>query len=192
MTIASVWSWVTYTVVMPTRRGAGGSRSASPRAGSRRDSRAARRAAGPRLDHERARERDALLLATRELARVAVLVAPRAARRGRISLPVASRGRRAPRALEAKAEGDVLRDRHVRPQRVALEHHAPCSAARAARPAWSTRDSDRRPRSRGLGLQKARQQPSVVVLPHPEGPSSATSSPGFTSSERFSTAATAP
>jgi len=32
----------------------------------------------------------------------------------------------------------------------------------------------------------------VVVLPQPEGPSSATSSPGFTSSERPSTAATSP
>src|ERR1041384_7463055 len=42
------------------------------------------------------------------------------------------------------------------------------------------------------GLRNPATRRSVVVLPQPEGPSSATSSPGFTSSESPSTAATSP
>jgi len=42
------------------------------------------------------------------------------------------------------------------------------------------------------GWRKPATSRSVVVLPQPEGPRSETSSPGLTSSERLSTAATSP
>src|SRR5256714_15507523 len=42
------------------------------------------------------------------------------------------------------------------------------------------------------GVRKPATRRSVVVLPQPEGPSSASSSPGFTSSDRPSTAPTSP
>src|ERR1043166_6278880 len=42
------------------------------------------------------------------------------------------------------------------------------------------------------GARKPATSRSVVVLPHPDGPSSATSSPGLTSSERSSAAETSP
>ena len=85
----------------------------------------------PRLDHQRARERDALLLAARErLDR---------ARRGTIEPDVRERGRGARAALRLRdaarlePERDVLLDRHVREERVVLKHHPEAAHARCAR-----------------------------------------------------------
>ena len=74
-----------------------------------------------RLDDQRAGERDALLLAAGKLRRIALgeRAEPRGGEDGldllgddgAVELP------------ELQAVGDVLGDRHVRPQRVALEHH---------------------------------------------------------------------
>src|SRR5216684_5188320 len=72
-----------------------------------------------RLDHHGAGERDALLLAARELGGIAL------GQRGELDgvehlhdLPA---DRRAVEPAQLEAEGDVLRHRHVRPDRIALE-----------------------------------------------------------------------
>src|SRR5262245_6912778 len=76
----------------------------------------------PRLEHQGARHRDALLLAARELTRQAV-VEPGEAEQGQ---PRPRGGDRplARLAAGAQAVADVLEHGHVRKQRVGLEHHA--------------------------------------------------------------------
>jgi hypothetical protein len=81
-----------------------------------------------RLDHDRARDRDALLLAAGQLPRQLVLVAGEldqreCARDARLHLV----GRR---AAHHQAERHVAPDRHVRKQRVVLEHHAEAALLR--------------------------------------------------------------
>ena len=74
-----------------------------------------------RLVDERARERDALLLAAGELARLALLhalEAHRAQRRGDARAHLV-----AAHALDAQPERHVLEHAHVREERVRLEHH---------------------------------------------------------------------
>jgi hypothetical protein len=74
-----------------------------------------------RLEHERAGERDALLLAARDPRRVAVQVVRQA---DELEHPLDALLHLTLRQLpQPQAEGDVLEHRHVRPQRVALEHH---------------------------------------------------------------------
>ena len=75
-----------------------------------------------RFDRDSARHRDALLLAARELVRSAraVIGEPNEFERGR-----GAAGNVGARQLAFfEAERDVLRDCHMRPQRVILEHHA--------------------------------------------------------------------
>ena len=81
--------------------------------------------------------------------------------------------------LHAQAEGDVLEHRHVPEQRVVLEHEADAGArARGASVASS-------PWKRIAARRRATSSPAMmrssVVLPEPDGPSSATSSPVGTS-----------
>ena len=74
------------------------------------------------LDGDGAGDGDALLLAARKLGRPAVGVggeADQLQRLGHLGVDLATR-----QAAFLEAEGDVLGHRHVRPQRVALEHHA--------------------------------------------------------------------
>ena len=73
------------------------------------------------LDDQRARQRDALLLAAREFARIAV--GELAQLRGAEDRRDLALDRRAVDFAQFEAVGDVLRHRHVRPQRVALEDH---------------------------------------------------------------------
>ncbi len=73
------------------------------------------------LDDQRARERDALLLPARELARIAVREL-REMRGRQDGGELASDGLAVDLA-QHQPIGDVLVDRHVRPQRVALEDH---------------------------------------------------------------------
>ncbi len=81
----------------------------------------------PGLAHDRARQRHALLLAARELTGPAV----------EQMVDLDARGRRAHGALDlrprradhAQREADVLGDRHVRVERVALEHHGDVAIA---------------------------------------------------------------
>jgi hypothetical protein len=81
-----------------------------------------------RLDRERACERDALLLATRQLVRVPAAAILEVDEAQQLGDPAPSRPGR-PRTLQA--ERDVRGDGHVREQRVRLEHHADVPAARA-------------------------------------------------------------
>ena len=75
-----------------------------------------------RMHDERARDRDALLLAARELRGIAILVARQLHELQHAPDPLADLGRRP--ALQLEAEGDVAEHRHVREERVVLEHHA--------------------------------------------------------------------
>ena len=81
-----------------------------------------------RLEDERARERDALLLAAGELARQALVHRHQADRRHRRAGPLARQ--RAGDAGDAQAVGDVGEHVHVRKERVALEHHADVALGR--------------------------------------------------------------
>ena len=124
-------------------------------------------------EHDRAGERDTLLLAPGELSRVAIPV-----------LSAASRSR-APRrparaisvpgdAAHLEREGDVLGGGHVREQRVVLEHHPDVApVGRDARHVLAV-DLDRAARSAARNPATIR---SVVVLPEPDGPSSVRNSP---------------
>ena len=138
------------------------------------------------LDRERAGERHALLLAARELARQAVAKAAELHDLEEAVDP--RRGLRPAHAAGAQAVGHVLRHRHVREQGVVLEDDADVALvgrqmvdrravdAHAAL-AWRTKPATTR---------------NNVVLPQPEGPSRATTSPGSMASVTSSTASVAP
>ena len=126
-----------------------------------------------RLVHERARERDALLLAARELPRLAL----RQARRGRRARASRARGPcqlRPSHALAPQAEGDVLEDRQVREERVALEDGVDVALVRRQADDVAGRRGRSRP---SVGSSKPPIIRSVVVLPQPDGPSSAKNEP---------------
>ena len=80
------------------------------------------------LEHERARERHPLLLAARELARPPAAEALEADQAERIVDPAAGLG--LAEAAHRERKGDVGGDRHVREQRVALEHEADVALGR--------------------------------------------------------------
>jgi hypothetical protein len=75
-----------------------------------------------RLDHQRARERDALLLTAGELRRPPIGKRSEPDQLEDSAHPARHLGTRNLPALQA--EGDIAGDGHVRPQRIALEHHA--------------------------------------------------------------------
>ncbi len=139
-----------------------------------------------RPDRQAPRQRHALLLPARELPRQAVREGGHAHRvqhgrhRRRHVRPAAPGGER--------AVGDVLRHRHVREQRVVLEHDADLPRVRRQavmlRPPTST--------SPAIGRWNPATIFSSVVLPQPLGPSSDTSSPGRISSVMSLAAVTAP
>ena len=82
-----------------------------------------------RLHRQRARDRHALLLAARELARVGVELVGRARRASSSSRRLRARRARARRLLtRIGAHGDVLERRHVREQVEVLEDHADLGA----------------------------------------------------------------
>ena len=140
-----------------------------------------------RAAHERAAERHALALAAGELRRRALEERARpSSSRDLLARALRSRARQ-PRHLER--EGDVLAHGHVRVERVALEHHRDVALARGAARSlrWpSMRTSPARGRSRPATRL------SVVDLPQPDGPTSATSSPSATSRSTPRSARTAP
>ena len=80
------------------------------------------------LDHDGAGERDALLLAARELPNAAVFETCETDHFERVRDPLPDLVTRA--ALDLKTVGDVLPDCHVREQRVALKHHSHVARAR--------------------------------------------------------------
>jgi hypothetical protein len=81
---------------------------------------AARRAQQLGPLHQRARERDALLLAAGKLLRLAARERPELHHGEHLGDPLADLRRR--KALLLQAVGDVLLDGHVREQRIGLEH----------------------------------------------------------------------
>jgi hypothetical protein len=84
----------------------------------------------PRLHDERPRERQALLLAAGELGRLALgeLFERNGLQDAQHALPDV--GARAPFRGHAQGKGGVLEDRHVRPDRIGLEHHAEAAPVR--------------------------------------------------------------
>ena len=116
--------------------------------------------------------------------RAACLASPT---RSSISSALRSPGRRVDPA-QLQPVGDVVARRHVREEAVGLEHdaHAPLVGRHMGDVLPSTRI---RPESISSSPPSARR---AVVLPQPEGPSSATSSPGAISIDRPSSAWTAP
>ncbi len=115
-----------------------------------------------RPDGERARERHALLLAARELTRQAAAVAAEPHQRQGLLDPAIDVG--AAELTHFQPEGDVLRHRHVREQRIALEHHAGVAPPRrqqrdvlARQPDVAGRRLDEaRDHAQGRGLAAAR------------------------------------
>ena len=144
-----------------------------------------------RLDRERARERDALALAARELVRVAVgdpveLHELQQLHDLRADLLLVGPRRLRP---HAQAERDVLEDRSCgRTARSAGTRSRPGARARRC----SSRPRRGTARCRASGTSSPAMMRSSVVLPEPEGPSSATSSPAGMSRFRLSQTTVSP
>ena len=120
---ASSWSWVTNTVVMPSSRWICADLLAQADA----DLGVERRQRLVEQQHARARrqragQRDALLLAARQLEGIALAVAGEADELEHLLDARVALGLRLARDLEAEA--DVVGDVHVGEQRIGLEHHA--------------------------------------------------------------------
>jgi len=182
MVSASSWSCVTYRNVIPTDSWMCLSSicmswcEASDRA---------RRAARPSSKHarpvdERARERDALPLAPRELTRLAspevLRAAPSRCASPARRLPLAARD-----ALDPQAVLDVLLHRHVREQRVVLEDGVHVAVVRRSNRSRRRRRSSTRP---ALGTIEARDHPQARRLARPDGPSIEKNSPRTTRGRR--------
>ena len=146
--------------------------------------------AGERLVHQqhararrdRARERDALLLAAREHVRIE--------RRRSCASPTRSSASRASRSASAlrqrlQPEHHIGEIGQMREQREVLEHQADAAPLRrleAASPATSRSLIRMRP---ALGRSTPAASRSSVVLPQPDGPSSETISPGAMSRRKI-------
>ena len=181
---ASSWSWVTKTVVWPVRV-VDLAQPAAQLAAHLRVERAERLVEQQhlRLDRQRAGQRDALALAAGELARDSASPARRAAR-----------GRAVPSARRRISRlGGPRRARAAPSGRSRCSRRPSCagtarSAGRRSRHCAPARSSARRPRRRNrcaplVGRSSPAIRRSSVVLPEPEGPSSAISSPDLMSSE---------
>ena len=133
MVSASSWSWVTITVVRPSLRCSSriSTRTSWRSLASRLDERLVEQQhVGP--DDQRAGQRHALLLAAGQLARQAVaeMIEPHQAQ---APPSIFGADLRLRQLAHLEAEGDVLRHRHVRKQRIALEHHAGVALPRRQR-----------------------------------------------------------
>src|SRR5262249_4112146 len=117
-----------------------------------------------RVQHEGAGQGDPLLLATRELSRVALLEA-RQVDLGEAGGPTVGDGRAAELPEPAPA-GDVRLHRHVRPQRVVLEHHADVARVRPEPVDAAVAEPD----LAAVGCVKAGDQPQECRLSAPGGP----------------------
>ncbi len=119
----------------------------------------------PRLADDRAAHRDALALAAGELARLALRAgrARPSALAGALDAPSDLRLRRPARA---QAEGDVVEHRHVRVERVVLEHHRDVAPARVE----VVDDARRRSDLPGADLLEAGDHPQRGRLAAARGP----------------------
>ena len=126
-----------------------------------------------RVEHERAGERDALLLAAGELAGPALGVVGHLHQLERLADPRGAWSRSLPTLAVAQAERDVVPHVEEREQRVGLED-------RVDRPLCGGTATRSLPSSRiwpAVGCSKPAIIRSVVVLPQPDGPSSEKNSP---------------
>ena len=137
----------------------------------------------PRFDGERPGERHALPLAAGELRREAVAKAGelhQLEKLERRACGLRSPPGAAPRGRTLQAEGDIVENRHMAEQRIVLEHEAdiavPCTLSAEA----SSLPNQISP---AVGISSPAISRSNVVLPEPDGPSSARSSPERISSD---------
>ncbi len=140
-----------------------------------------------RLVDERAGQRHALLLAAGKLPRAPVLEP--------LELDDAQDLEHTPavllpgNALHLEPERDVVVDRHVREERVLLEHHVDGSSVREDRRDVLVPEGSSRPSS---GTSNPAIIRSVVVFPHPLGPRSEKNSPSRIASVTSRTASASP
>ena len=135
-----------------------------------------------RRSGERARDGDALLLSAREVAGQEVR-GGRRGRRGSSAAAASSCARPAPHALDVQRVLDVLERGQGGEEVVLLEHEAdgaPAHVAQLRRAAPGPRARPRPSISPEVGVRMQPMIESSVVLPEPDGPSSATTSPGAT------------
>ena len=92
-------------------------------------------------------------------------------------------------AVHLEAEGDVLGHRHMREQRIGLEHHVGRPLDSGGTPARSLPASGDAP---AVGSSKPASMRISVVLPQPDGPSSEKNSRSWISSDTSSTAVNSP
>ena len=137
-------------------------------------------------EHQRTGQRHALLLAAGQLPRqpVAEMIEPHQAQ----GLGDLRRHLGLRYLAHLEAEGDVLGHRHVRKQRVALEHEA--GVALPGRQAGDVAFAEMH--APAVGSTKPATMRRVVVLPQPEGPSRTRNSPSATSSDTSSAALKSP
>ena len=141
-----------------------------------------------RARDQAARQRHALLLAARELVRIALLQPFQLQEPQRPGQPlVAARALRT--RLHAQRKDDVLRHGLVREEQEVLEHHADMAAV--GRQAGDVLPADRPPAPRS-GRSSPAMMRSSVVLPEPLGPSRAKNSSCRMSRSTPSTAFTGP
>ena len=184
---ASLWSWVTKIVVTPSLRWISRSSTcieARKFLSSAENGSSSRRTL--RIDHQSARQRDALLLAAGKLARLAILVTRELDQRQRVRDPPLDFGLRHVAHLEAIA--DIGRDRHVREQRVILKHHADLAliGRHVVDPFAGDQDFS------AVRAEEPRARLRTVVLPQPDGPSSVMNSPRRIANEISCSAVTSP
>ncbi len=142
---------------------------------------------GARIAHQRPAERHALLLAARQLARPALEQVHDVEHLGGVHYLLFDLGARQLPHLQRK--GEVLEHCLVGIERVVLEHHGDVPILGIEIVDHAVADIGCRRRSSG---SSPAMRFSVVVLPQPEGPTSATNSPSSTVSETWFTAKTLP
>ena len=129
----------------------------------------------------RAGERHALALAAGELRRIALLQAGELHEVEEFRGAAADLGLGGPRRAgpDLQAEADILDDRHVLEQRVVLEHEADIALLHGLLRGVLVAEED----GAAVGRSSPAIRRSSVVLPEPDGPRSAISSPDLMSSE---------
>ena len=137
-----------------------------------------------RLAHDRAAHRHALALAARQRA-----TGLRSSSSSSPSLPAMSRTRRVALALvhppQLEPVGEVVGHRHVRVERVVLEHHRDVALLRRLLRDVGVADPDR---ARRVTSSSPAIERRSVVLPQPDGPTSTMNSPSAMSRLTSSTA----